>query len=162
MIKKIISGGQTGVDQAALRAAMILGLDYGGWCPTNKRSEDGPIPTHFKLTPTPQERSADAPDIPRSMRTEWNIRDSQGSLVLNPVEHSDPGTSWALQCAETYDKPVMILSTDDPEAEQKLMDWLQKHNIKELSVGGPSEKTSPGVGDKVFEFLVKVLKVASG
>src|SRR5215469_12366673 len=82
MLTRVISGGQTGVDQAALRAAASLGIATGGWCPPGRIAEDGVIPDHFPLTETPDERSADAPDIPRSQRTEWNVRDSDGTLLL--------------------------------------------------------------------------------
>ena len=81
---KIISGGQTGVDRAALKAAQDLGFPTGGWCPPGRLAEDGIIPDRFPLKETPDDRSKDAPHIPRSQRTEWNVRDSDATLLIIP------------------------------------------------------------------------------
>ena len=72
---EIVSGGQTGVDRAALDVALALGLACGGWCPRGRRAEDGPLPARYPLRETP---SASYPE-----RTEWNVRDSDGTLVLH-------------------------------------------------------------------------------
>src|SRR2546425_4775996 len=112
-LNKIVSGGQTGVDQAALRAAKASGLSVGGWCPPGRLSEAGVIPSEFPLQETERERSPNAPDVPRSQRTEWNVRDSDATLVItaggvSPSEAApedrphDPGTQWAIQCAARY------------------------------------------------------------
>src|SRR5438876_4889366 len=74
MFTNIVSGGQTGVDRAALDVALELGIPCGGWCPKGRRAEDGRIPLRYPLEETtlniyPQ-------------RTEWNVRDSDGTLVL--------------------------------------------------------------------------------
>src|SRR2546428_11872569 len=74
MIKKIISGGQTGVDRAALDVALELGIACGGWCPKGRRAEDGAGDRRYTLTVTPRE------EYPQ--RTEWNVRDSDGALVM--------------------------------------------------------------------------------
>lgn len=87
---------QTGVDQAALRAAMACGLATGGWCPPGCVSEDGKIPDIFSLKETPEERSQDVPDIPRSQRTQWNVRDSDATLVLWPGDKRDLGTRYTV------------------------------------------------------------------
>src|SRR5262245_7420096 len=100
-LRKILSGGQTGVDQAALRAAQKCGLSCGGWCPPGRECETGIIPLSFPLRETPRDRSPDAPEIPRSQRTQWNVRDSDATLILQPqsLEGQDPGTDWTKQCA---------------------------------------------------------------
>lgn len=146
-LRKIISGGQTGVDQAALRVALEFGLAIGGWCPPDCNCEDGTIPDLFPLTPTPKECSPNAPHVPRSLRTEWNVRDSDATLVLLPdtVQH-DAGTAWTIECAQRYAKPLL---TSHPFSERAAIDiyyWLSQLDITVLNVAGPSEKTCAGIG----------------
>ena len=158
-IRKIISGGQTGVDQAALRAAIASGIPIGGWCPPGRSCEDGVIPEEFTLKETPFERSEDAPDIPRSLRTEWNVRDSDGVLILTKSRlTSDPGTNWTRQCCLHYKKPCAIEDPSDPLSEIRSRTWIEVNSIAVLNVAGPSEKTEPGIGQPVYVFLMRLLK----
>jgi hypothetical protein len=159
-LSKVISGGQTGVDQAALRAARDCGLEIGGWCPPGRVCEAGLIPAEFPLRETEQERSSDAPDVPRSQRTEWNVRDSDGVLVLAEDGNrsgcptiSDVGTKWAMQCAKRYGRPLFLCDVSDPNAKERVQEWLRLNEIKVLSVGGPAESTSPGIGDRAYRLL---------
>jgi hypothetical protein len=150
-LRRIIAGGQTGVDQAALRAARDCGLKIGGWCPPGRTCEAGVIPAEFPLEETEQDRSLNAPDVPRSQRTEWNVRDSDGTLVIQSGETAvDRGTDWAMQCAKRYGRPLLVCDMADPDAKQKIQEWLRRKQIKVLSVGGPAESTSPGIGDRAY------------
>ena len=155
---RIISGGQTGVDQAALAAAQDCGLSCGGWCPPGRACESGVIPLRFPLRDTPRERSAKAEDVPRSQRTEWNVRDSEATLILQPSDQGlhDPGTRWAISCANSYERPVVVVDPWDAEAGKKITYWIKTANIQTLNVAGPSERTVPGIGRKVHQLLVKV------
>jgi hypothetical protein len=181
-LSKVISGGQTGVDQAALRAARDCGLEIGGWCPPGRMCEAGVIPAEFPLEETEQERSLGAPGVPRSQRTEWNVRDSDGALVILSGEAShppprrygvagssesvrkssddaateeaaDPGTEWAMQCAKRYGRALLVCGVSDPAAKAKIQKWLRRIPIKVLSVGGPAESTSPGISDRAYRLL---------
>ena len=154
MLSKIISGGQTGVDQAALRAAQARGLAIGGWCPPNRICESGLIPSEFPLTETPQERSPNAPDIPRSQRTEWNVRDSDATLILRPKTDKDPGTDWATQCAIEMSRPFLECDPADPKAHTIIGEWLRALPVHTLNVAGPSEETVPGISELVYVLLV--------
>ena len=75
MIRKIISGGQTGVDRAALDWAMKYGIQHGGWCPAGRRAEDGAIPERYSLQETPARQY--------QQRTRWNVRDSDATLIIS-------------------------------------------------------------------------------
>jgi hypothetical protein len=134
-LTRVISGGQTGVDQAALRAARDCGLEIGGWCPPGRACESGVIPPEFPLEETEQERSPDAPEVPRSQRTEWNVRDSDGTLVMTAADATtDPGTAWAIECAARFEKPLLFCQVDDPDAVKKIREWIVAFGIETLSV----------------------------
>ena len=131
----IVSGGQTGVDRAALDVAMERGMPCGGWCPACRRAEDGPIDPRYPLRETPSAHSTE--------RTEWNVRDCDGTLVLLTDAHS-PGTELTHDVARRLGRPVFAARLDaliDPDAFRR---WLQIHNIRTLNVAGPRESESPG------------------
>lgn len=158
IVKRIVSGGQTGVDQAALRAAQMCGLECGGWCPPGRLCESGTIPSYFPLVETPIERSREAPDIPRSQRTEWNVRDSDATLILQPsrLDKQDPGTEWARCCADRYNRPLLICDPSDPIAPEKIKQWLRTESVQTLNVAGPSEITAPGIGNQAYSLLLNL------
>ena len=105
MIKKIISGGQTGVDRAGLDAAIQHNISHGGWCPRGRRAEDGTIDTRYQLVET---ASHDY-----SQRTEFNVRDTDGTLILN-MGTLDGGTAFTARVAESIPKPCLILDLGGP------------------------------------------------
>lgn len=157
-LRKVISGGQTGVDQAALVAAEEAGLAVGGWCPPGRLGEDGPIPARFPLVETPRERSPAAPEVPRSQRTELNVRDADATLVLRPLGEAadDPGSDWAARCAARFGRPLLVVDPWDPEAAATIREWLDRLAVETLGVGGPSERTVPGIGERARELLREV------
>jgi hypothetical protein len=157
--RKVIAGGQTGVDQAALRAAQEAGLEVGGWCPPGRLCEDGLIPSRFPLVETPVERSPGAPDVSRSQRTEWNVRDADATLILRPrgtAAADDPGSAWASRCAARFGRPLLAVDPWDPAAAAEILAWLDRLAVSTLAVGGPSERTVPGIGAQVHDLLVAV------
>lgn len=160
MLTRVISGGQTGVDQAALRAAASLGIAIGGWCPPGRLSEQGVIPAQFPLVETPEERSERAPDIPRSQRTEWNVRDSDGTLLLcrGDLAQQDAGTRWTAECAVLYRKPLLVSDPAAPNEVQRVREWLTARRIATLNVAGPSESSCPRIGDVAERFVVAILQ----
>jgi hypothetical protein len=156
-LKKVISGGQTGVDQAALRAAQERGLDCGGWCPPGRECESGIIPARFPLQETSRDRSPYAPGVPRSQRTEWNVRDSDATLILRPQSTGeDLGTDWTARCAAHFGRPLLVIDPGDPEAAFAIKDWLNALEIRTLNVAGSSEGTAPGIGDRAYSLLAEV------
>ena len=158
LLKKVVSGGQTGVDQSALRAAVKGGLTIAGWCPPGMSSEAGLIPVEFPLTETPKERSELAPEIPRSLRTEWNVRDSDATIILQPsaTNPKDLGTAFTLTSALHYQRPLLICNPNDPKSVKQIKDWIKKLGIKTLNIAGPSEGKAPGISDITDKLLSAV------
>ncbi|MBN1387469.1 MAG: putative molybdenum carrier protein [Bacteroidales bacterium] len=158
MIRKVISGGQTGVDRAALDAALYLGFETGGWCPPGKVGENGNIPPEYNLIETERERSDRAPGIPRSQRTENNVRFSDATLILIPGNiERDSGTEWTLECARYYNKPCFSISPYHPRAKRRIIEWICEVQPEVVNVAGPSENTSPGVYEQSYKILVEIL-----
>ena len=143
-IQKIVSGGQTGVDRAALDAAMVLGLPVGGWCPKGRRAEDGVIDLRYPLIETPDEQYA--------QRTAWNVRDSDGTLVLL-FDKSSPGTNVTIEEANALGKALLLVDlTTNPE-EMEVLGWLEANGILVLNVAGPRESEAPGIYEATRAFL---------
>ena len=158
---KIISGGQTGADRAALDAAIELGLPYGGWCPKGGWAEDMLEPPGLcAIYPELQE----TPDADPRQRTEWNIRDSDCVLVLTIAGQRDAssGTLFALGCAERVKKPLLIVEVDDGAALLEASIWLESQTISRLSIGGPRESEVPGIYAKARTFLLDLLRGCTG
>jgi hypothetical protein len=148
MLERLVSGGQTGADRAALDVALERGIPCGGWCPKGRRAEDGPIPDRYPLRETP---SADYPQ-----RTEWNVRDSDGTLALSPGRPRG-GTAFTLVVARELGKPhlhVDLGRAADPEVARA---WISEQRIRVLNVAGPRESDSPGIHDAAAAFLRRLL-----
>jgi hypothetical protein len=158
-LKKIISGGQTGVDQAALNVALKLNISCGGWCPPGRLCENGKIPDNLPLVETPTERSERAPNTPRSLRTEWNVRDSDATLIIKPTKlNENKGINWTVQCIKIYGKISLVVDPFKRESIWEIHEWLRTNKIKTLNVAGPSENSFPGIGAKSFNLLLNVLQ----
>ncbi len=148
---KIVSGGQTGVDRAALDAALVCGLAVGGWCPAGRRAEDGRIPSHYPLEETP------SPEYEE--RTAWNVRDSDATLILCRGEPVG-GTLLTLEEAARQGKPVMVIDPRQFRAND-VIDWLREHDITRLNVAGARESEEPGVYGDVRKALLSLLERAA-
>lgn len=144
----IASGGQTGVDRAALDVALARGLPCRGWCPRGRRAEDGPLPARYPLVETP---GADYPQ-----RTEWNVRDADATLVLYAAK-VDRGTALTCRLARRWRRPLLRLDLlDDPEP-ARLLPWLREQGVTVLNVAGPRESRSPGIYARARAFLERAL-----
>lgn len=149
-LKRIISGGQTGVDRGGLEAAMALGIAHGGWCPRGRRAEDGVIPSRYQLV------ELESPHYPD--RTERNVLDSDGTLVISNSEPSG-GTALTCRLALRHGKPLLIVRLDQACAPEEVRAWLQTHEIDALNVAGPRESDFPGGEEQSRDFLVSVLTI---
>ena len=145
-IEKIISGGQAGVDRAALDFALEHGIPHGGWCPRGRLAEDGRIELFYDLKETPD---ADYPQ-----RTEWNVRDSDGTVIFTIAPELIGGSALTHELAVEYRKPCLHLSriADGKAAPAKLHEFVQRHRIKVLNIAGPRLSTEPAA--RAFASLV--------
>jgi hypothetical protein len=149
----ILSGGQTGVDRAALDAAIAAGMLYGGWCPKGGWAEDllrppGLLAAYPRLQPTPQAEPM--------QRTEWNVRDADRLMVL--IDRAglrvSKGSEAARDFAATMGKPHVVLDLDADDAlplARAFIDGGGKAII--LCIAGPRESEAPGIYAKAREFL---------
>ena len=155
MIDKVVSGGQTGVDRAALDAAIEAGVGCGGWCPSGRRAEDGKIPEHYPLKQTPGSNYLE--------RTRRNVEESNGTLIVAPSQPVG-GTRATLSHARRIGKPVMVVDPSDPIGEAQLdgiLEWLVAHRIRVLNVAGPRESGSPGIYDSARDLIARLLAATS-
>ena len=146
--KKIVSGGQTGVDRAALDIAIELGIPCGGWCPKGRLAEDGVIDLHYPLHET------ESPEYP--VRTEMNVKDSDATLIITegPVTG---GTARTLELAKKHKKSFLVVDLSkriDPAIVKK---WLEFNMVGTLNIAGPRESKVPGIHDRAIEFLRRIL-----
>ena len=151
-VKKIVSGGQTGVDRAALDIAAELGIPAGGWCPRGRKAEDGPIPARFPLQEAPTELYA--------QRTQWNVRDSDATLILTVGELTG-GTALTKTSADELGRPCLVIDLAHPPDRQAVLQWLRTHNIRVLNIAGPRESTQPGIYEQAAAFLRHLLASSS-
>jgi hypothetical protein len=148
MTLKIISGGQTGVDRAALDVALELGLGCGGWCPKGRRAEDGRIPEHYPLQET---ATAYYPE-----RTETNVRAADATLILTHGK-PDRGTALTYKLARRLKKPFCLVDLGEPDFPHMVKTWLLDQNVSILNVAGPRESSRPGIHAEACAYLRKVL-----
>ena len=147
---EIISGGQTGVDRAALDAALLLGSRHGGWCPRGRKDEDGRIPSKYALKETPSEEY--------TQRTEWNVRDSDGTFVLTRGKVSG-GTAFTIQLARQYGKPCLVLRVGSLGKKRIIRRWLKSNDIRVLNIAGPRESQKPGIYRQALKILTAALRI---
>jgi hypothetical protein len=134
-LAKIVSGGQTGVDRAALDAALAAGMACGGWCPRGRRAEDGEIPGIYPLTETVAKAYG--------ARTRRNVEDSDGTLVLAWGGAPTGGTRLAVTHARRVGKPHLVVDLDRPSL-AAIARWLAGRGIRVVNVAGPRESSRPG------------------
>ena len=139
LIDKIVSGGQTGVDRAALDWALQRGVAHGGWCPKGRLAADGPLPEHYLL------RETDSTGY--RQRTKLNVRDSDATLIFN-TGVLDGGTLQTVRFAQTLGKPHLVAQLDELTQDsvvRRIRVWLTEGQFGLLNVAGPREEKRPGV-----------------
>jgi hypothetical protein len=154
---KVVSGGQTGVDRGALDAALAAGFPCGGWCPGDRRAEDGTIPAHYPLSPLPS--------AGYRQRTRQNVIDSDGTLILFDGALAGGeltgGTLLTAKFASEYGRPLLQVDSSKypaPQAIGTVRAWLGKHDIKVLNVAGPRASGWPQGHEYTRQLLELLLR----
>jgi hypothetical protein len=149
--QRIVSGGQTGADRAALDFAIAHGIPHGGWCPRGRKAEDGRIDGRYQLKETPSSSYV--------LRTERNVHDSDGTVVFSIAAVLTGGSKKTVDLAQKHHKPVIRISRDGVAASpaQALLRFIQDNKIKVLNVAGPRGSKEPEVGAFVKKVLCQAL-----
>ena len=147
VLKKVVSGGQTGVDQAALDVALDHGIACGGWLPKGRRTEAGPLDPRYPL------REAASPSY--AERTRLNVRDADATLILTRGRPLG-GTALTVICARSMRQPFLVVDLDGDGNADHVRRWLAGHWVRILNVAGPRESKSPGIYDQAKAFLAAV------
>ena len=164
MIKKIVSGGQTGVDRAALDVAISLDISRGGWCPKGRLDEAGVIPEKYdELIEVPGVFFDETENY--STRTKLNIMDSDGTLVIVPSlpipSHIQDGTVLTITEVKKKGKPFIVIGINEGIEDNifKCIKWIDENSIQELNFAGPRESVCPGIYDSSFSFLMNLVPI---
>jgi len=148
MIRKIISGGQTGADQAALDAAIKLGIPHGGWIPKGRLTEKGPLSSKYDLKEMPATGYAS--------RTEQNVIDSNGTLIVSHGELTE-GSDYTRKMALKHQRPwlhVNLNKTPAFKAATLIRAWIMENTIEILNVAGPRESKD----DRIYQDVLKIIE----
>lgn len=144
---RIVSGGQTGVDRAALDVAMEMGIEHGGWCPRGRLAEDGHVPDRYLLRETAS--------VDYAVRTEQNVIDSAATLVLFWNRLSG-GSRLTVTLADRHERPCLAVDLDTADFEAELgraRMWLNDCRPETLNIAGPRESNVAGVRAAAKRFL---------
>lgn len=155
MIRKIISGGQTGTDQGALDAAIEYGFPYGGWLPKGRLTENGPLSEQYRL------EEMCTKDYKK--RTLQNILDSDGTLIVSRGKLNG-GSKLTYEYAHKNYKPKLhidLYKTPQFLAVSSVYDWIHNHNIRVLNVAGPRASKDPKIYEDVKFIIQGVLSLVA-
>lgn len=153
MLEKVISGGQTGVDRAALDAAIELGIPHGGWCPKGRTARDGVIPSRYKLQETT------SPLYPP--RTRANVKEADGTLIyMDPDGEYSRGSELTIKICKEYEwaTPYLVIRHNMSLPFTTAHDWILAKNIHVLNVAGPSEENHVGIYRQSYLFFLELFR----
>lgn len=149
-LKKIVSGGQTGADRAGLDWAIANDVAHGGWCPKGRKALDGPLDGKYLLTETPSAEYL--------QRTEWNVRDSDGTVVFTLGSKTTGGSAKTMTFARKWEKAVLHVHQQMEEPELALAKFIRAHSITILNVAGTREAKEAGIYDWTRSVLDAALR----
>ncbi len=157
-IKEIVSGGQTGVDRAALDVAVEYKIEHSGWCPHGRKAEDGVIPAKYHLREAPAPTCEEKVDLDAiyKKRTELNAKDSDGTLVI--VEGSPiGGTLYTIEMTEKHKKPYFVLNLLINQNITDVAKWIVKNNIHKINIAGPRASQTVGIYKSAYGVLCQLI-----
>jgi hypothetical protein len=146
VIKKIISGGQTGGDRASLDFAIAHGIPHGGYCPKGRLAEDGIIDARYCLKET---RTRNYPE-----RTEKNVLDSDATVVFTIAPSLTGGSKRTVSVAKKHGKPCIHLHGKMYDAPAQLLRFIKENRVETLNVAG-SRKSKEA---EIYEFVKRTLE----
>jgi hypothetical protein len=150
VLSKIVSGGQTGVDRAALACGLEFGIAIGGYCPAGYRAEDGTIPERFR----PFLTCTEGPDY--RDRTRLNAATSDATLIVARGTVM-AGTGLTRSLCRRLGKPNAVVQVGGAGAAEEAIRWLAAVEPGILNVAGPREGTHPGIEEQAHALLVEVI-----
>jgi hypothetical protein len=150
MIHKIISGGQTGADQAALDAAIKLGIEHGGWIPKGRLTEDGALPEKYNLI--------EMSNSSYPLRTEQNVKESTGTLIISHGQLTE-GSEYTRKMAIKHRRPCLHIDLNEIpafNASALICTWIEENDIEVLNVAGPRASKDPEIYSAVRKMIESV------
>lgn len=149
---KIISGGQTGVDQGALEFALDYGFECGGFCPKGRKSEKGTIPFKYPVVEIESENEID--------RTQKNVLYADATIIVKDDIELKEGTLETIKFCKQYVKPYQIFDViNEPINYEMFAEWLKENNVKVMNVAGNRSSDSPGIKGRTYALLEKLFNV---
>jgi hypothetical protein len=151
MVKKIISGGQTGADRAALDIAIKLGISHGGWIPKGRLTENGVLDDKYYLK--------EMETANYNKRTEQNVMDSDGTLIISHGKLTG-GSEYTRDMALGHGRPwlhIDLNKTESSQAARQINHWLAEHEIEVLNVAGPRASKDPAIYRSTTDVLERAL-----
>lgn len=149
---KVISGGQTGADQAGVDAAKWHGFETGGWMPARWVTLAGCRPDFATKYGMQEHKNTGYPP-----RTKQNVFDADATIVLSEQMNS-AGTKLTIQAARLFRKPLYTTQLNVAGEEKQVAQWLIDNSVHVLNVAGNSEQRCPGIYESVRTFMIKVFE----
>ena len=154
MVRKIVSGGQTGADRAALDFAIEWNIPHGGWVPKGRMAEDGRLPEKYRL------REMNSTDYAR--RTEQNVIDSDATLIFSHGSLTG-GSLLTRKMALKHGRPWLHLDLTKANgfsAAQSIHTWIRERHIGVLNVAGPRHSQDKRIYRATFDILEAALQMS--
>lgn len=150
-LRKIVSGGQSGVDRAAFDAAIAAGIEIGGFVPKGRLAEDGEMPARY--TGLIETDTASYDD-----RTRLNVLNSDATLILSSGILSG-GSKLTQDLTISCGKPLLHIDFLRSDAENAVLiaeEWLASNAAEVLNIAGPRSSEDADIYSTSLRFLIQL------